>query len=79
MLLAQSGVRDDEAGPTGPAIALAALLCIQNHLDQFTDPSGKMVLNVNQGWPLAQALPAGQRACVRRADQFDDTGLKGIR
>ncbi|MGF1451541.1 MAG: hypothetical protein ACFB21_05645 [Opitutales bacterium] len=24
MLLAQSGVRDDEAGPTGPAVALAA-------------------------------------------------------
>ncbi|MGF1451136.1 MAG: hypothetical protein ACFB21_03560 [Opitutales bacterium] len=44
MLLAQSGVRDDEAGPTGPAVALAALLCIQNHLDQFTDLSGKMVL-----------------------------------
>ncbi|MGF1451522.1 MAG: hypothetical protein ACFB21_05550 [Opitutales bacterium] len=44
MLLAQSGVRDDEAGPTGPAVAPAALLCIQNHLDQFTDLSGKMVL-----------------------------------
>ncbi|MGF1451050.1 MAG: hypothetical protein ACFB21_03120 [Opitutales bacterium] len=29
MLLAQSGVRDDEAGPTGPATALAVLLCIQ--------------------------------------------------
>ncbi|MGF1450801.1 MAG: hypothetical protein ACFB21_01855 [Opitutales bacterium] len=43
MLLAQSGVRADEAGPTGPAVALAALLCIQNHLVHFTDPSGKMV------------------------------------
>ncbi|MGF1451891.1 MAG: hypothetical protein ACFB21_07455 [Opitutales bacterium] len=40
---AQSGVRGDEAGPTCPAVALAALLCIQNHLDQFTDLSGKMV------------------------------------
>ncbi|MGF1452268.1 MAG: hypothetical protein ACFB21_09385 [Opitutales bacterium] len=43
MLLAQSGVRDDEAGPTGPVVALAALLCVKNHLDQFTDLSGKMV------------------------------------
>ncbi|MGF1450862.1 MAG: hypothetical protein ACFB21_02165 [Opitutales bacterium] len=43
MLLAQSGVRADEAGPTGPAVALATLLCIQNHLEQFTDPSGKRV------------------------------------
>ncbi|MGF1452994.1 MAG: hypothetical protein ACFB21_13085 [Opitutales bacterium] len=43
MLLAQSGVGDDEAGPTGPAVALAALLYIQNHLDQFTGLSGKMV------------------------------------
>ncbi|MGF1450495.1 MAG: hypothetical protein ACFB21_00295 [Opitutales bacterium] len=30
MILAQSGVRDDEAGPTGSAVALTALLCIQN-------------------------------------------------
>ncbi|MGF1451205.1 MAG: hypothetical protein ACFB21_03905 [Opitutales bacterium] len=29
MLFPQSGVRDDEAGPTGPVVALAALLCIQ--------------------------------------------------
>ncbi|MGF1450503.1 MAG: hypothetical protein ACFB21_00335 [Opitutales bacterium] len=43
MLLAQSGVGDDEAGPAGPAVALVALLCIQNHPDQFTGFSGKMV------------------------------------
>ncbi|MGF1453165.1 MAG: hypothetical protein ACFB21_13945 [Opitutales bacterium] len=53
MLLAQRGVRDDEAGPTGPAVALAALLCIQNHLDQFANLSGKMVL------PFEQAENAG--------------------
>ncbi|MGF1451265.1 MAG: hypothetical protein ACFB21_04210 [Opitutales bacterium] len=46
MLLAQSGVGDDEAGLTGPAVAPAALLCIQVHLDQFTDHSGKMVLDL---------------------------------
>ncbi|MGF1451793.1 MAG: hypothetical protein ACFB21_06945 [Opitutales bacterium] len=46
MLLAQSGVRDDQAGPTGPAVAFVALPCIQNHLDQFTVLSGKMVLDV---------------------------------
>ncbi|MGF1452874.1 MAG: hypothetical protein ACFB21_12460 [Opitutales bacterium] len=43
MLLAQSGVRNEEAGPTGPVVPLAALVCIQNHLDQFTGLSGKMV------------------------------------
>ncbi|MGF1450912.1 MAG: hypothetical protein ACFB21_02415 [Opitutales bacterium] len=32
-----------ETGPTGPAVALAALLCIQNHFEQFTDLSNKMV------------------------------------
>ncbi|MGF1453051.1 MAG: hypothetical protein ACFB21_13370 [Opitutales bacterium] len=42
MLFVQSGPRD-EAGSTGLAVALAALLCIQNHLDQFTDLSGKRV------------------------------------
>ncbi|MGF1451433.1 MAG: hypothetical protein ACFB21_05105 [Opitutales bacterium] len=39
MLLAQSGVRDDQAGPTGPAVAIASLFSIE----MGTPVSGRFV------------------------------------